>query len=349
MRPTRPGFTLIEVLMVLAIIAVLIGLLVPAIQRVREAASRASCANNLKQLGLALHTYEDANGCFPPGLVSSGANVCDAEASGFTYLLPFIEETNAQRLYDFNEPWYSRKNYEAVAVQIAVYFCPSNRDRGEMDLAPMATQWRTALPPVAATCDYAFCRGANGAVNRDWTRIPPAVRGVFQIHRPEEGRLGTRLAEVSDGLSAPWRWGMPPAAFTRCADLANTGPWITDPATGQAAVLDQSWAPPGLGDTTHPFYGSVLAVTAQYGLGPDPRDKPMNRKPGTPTVYSGGGRGDNRSGKDFISGFRSLHPGGCNFAFCDGSVRYVSEAIGSEVYRALSTCAGGESVGDGGY
>lgn len=349
MKTTRPGFTLVELLIVLAIIAILIALLVPAIQKVREAANRASCANNLKQLGLALHTYEDANGNFPPGLVSSGTNVSDAEAGGFTYVLPFIEEQNAQRLYDFDEPWYNAKNYRAVAVQVAVFLCPSNRDHGQMDLAPIGQLWHMALPPVAATCDYAFCRGANGAVNRDWTRIPQEVRGVFQIHQPERGRLGTRLADISDGLSVTMAMGDAAGGAYPVRDLSDMGALATDPATRGPAILDQSWGAAGLGDTSHPFYGSVLAVTAQYGLDPDPRDEPMNRKPATPTVYSGAGRGDNAGGRDFISGFRGLHPGGCNFVFCDGSVRFLAETIRADVYRALSTMAGGEDATDASY
>ncbi|HLJ94746.1 MAG TPA: DUF1559 domain-containing protein [Gemmataceae bacterium] len=345
----RRAFTLLELLVVIAIIAVLIGLLIPAVQKVREAASRVRCVNNLKQLGLALHNYHGTAGCFPPGMIASGSNMSDAEASGITYLLPYLEQDNTHRLYHFDEPWFQADNFEAVGIAVKVFYCPSNRDQGFIDLQQIAQEWQTPLPARVASCDYAFCRGANGAVHFDWTRIPPAVRGVFHIRPPGERGAGVRLRDISDGTSSTFAMGEAAGgnALFLVRDLTNPSQPVLESLTGQPVPVDQSWGAAGIGDAAHPFYGSVLAVTAQYGLPADPRDEPMNRRPTTPTVWGNDPRGDNRNGKDWISGFRSLHHGGCNFLFCDGSIRFVTQTIQPETYRALSTYAGGEIVSDG--
>jgi prepilin-type N-terminal cleavage/methylation domain-containing protein/prepilin-type processing-associated H-X9-DG protein len=351
MHRARSGFTLVELLVVIAIVAVLVGLLLPAVQKVREAASRLKCENNLKQLGLALHNYHDTLLTLPPGLITSDTNVSDAVATGYTLILPFLEQQNVRKIYDFDQPWWQPVNYQAVGTGVPLFFCPSNRSQGFIDLTVAAAEYSTPLPPVAASCDYAFCRGANGALNSDWERIPLQVRGVFNVRPLDTPGAGLRLTDITDGTSNTFAMGEAaggsPLFLVR--DLNNPTQPAIEVLTGRPLPIDQSWGAAGVGDTSHPWYGSVFAVTAQYGLDPDPRDEPMNRAPTTPAVFSDDPRGDNAAGKDYISGFRSRHTGGCNFLYCDGSVHFVTEGVAPFVYRSLSTYAGNEVLPGGDY
>jgi prepilin-type N-terminal cleavage/methylation domain-containing protein/prepilin-type processing-associated H-X9-DG protein len=346
LRRGRPGFTLIELLVVIAIIGVLVSLLLPAVQQVRAAAARIQCGNNLHQFGIALHNYVTVQKSFPPAMVSASSSVADAESTGFTSLLPFLEQDNTYRIYTFDEPWYNTANYQAVGTQVALFYCPANRTGGGLDLTAISAEWNTPLPPFAAGCDYAFCRGSNGAVTNTPSRLPGGTRGAFNI--VAQIGPGVRLSDIQDGTSTTFALGDAAGGnlLYLARDLNNPNQAAIDPLTGGPVPLEQSWGAASVGDTSHPWYGSVMAVTAQYGLLPNPSDEPMNRRPTTPTVCSGGSHGDNSTGTDFISGFRSLHTGGCNFLFCDGSVRFISQAIDPATYRALSTIAGGEVVND---
>jgi len=339
----RKAFTLVEILVVIAIIAILVGLLLSSSQKVRGAAARVACANNMKQLGIALQGYHGAHGCFPPGMISSVDNTCDAEATGFTLLLPHIEQDNAQALYHFDEPWFNPPNYVAVGLEIKLFYCPANRTKGTMDLAPIAARWNCPLPPKAGCVDYAFSKGANASLTRRTDRIPLVIQGVFQVATADTVTQGVKIAMIRDGTSSTFALGEAAGGnpFYKVRDPKNPKQAAIDGNSGKVAIPDQSWSAAGVEEPAHPWYASVFAVTAQYGLAPDPRDEPMNNRLVAPSIY-GGDPGGNSSGRDWVSGFRSMHPLGCHFTMCDGSVRFIRQTIQPDVYRALSTFSGNE-------
>ena len=127
------GFTLTELLVVIAVIAILIGLLLPAVQQTREAAHRVQCLNNLKQIGLAIHNYEGSNGCFPPGYLSApGVGFCDPQTGDcgpgwgwLTALLPGVEQGNLYDSLNINMPCWDLTNTTSVRFSPRVFLCPS--------------------------------------------------------------------------------------------------------------------------------------------------------------------------------------------------------------------------------
>lgn len=352
MRTFRRAFTLIELLVVIAIIGILIGLLLPAVQKVREAAKRLKCENNLKQCGIALHNYHDVYSKFCPGfrVGANGDMTHQGEATGFTYLLPFLEQQSVSRLYDQTQGWYWYTNQKAVAMPVSVFMCPSNPAPPVLDLTPWAgaiAGWSGNGTWVSACGinDYAFSRGTCGTMNPNWTKIPLARRGVFNIEWvPTTGGqpmypAGVPIKDIIDGTSTTIAMG----------DAAYGSPLFAT-ATGERLI--QSWSAANTGCDTagyagytgtgsSGFYGSVFAVTANQ------TPVPMNQSPATPTQSSGcnavsSDPGDGSGNRDKISGFRSLHPGGCNFLFCDGSVQFIASSINITTYQALSTYSGGE-------
>jgi prepilin-type processing-associated H-X9-DG protein/prepilin-type N-terminal cleavage/methylation domain-containing protein len=342
----RIAFTLIELLVVIAIIAVVIGLLLPAIQKVREAANRAACTNNLKQMGIALHHHHDTLGSFPSGIVTDGGDdLQEGSYSGFVPLLQFLERDDYLRRWDPNRLWYEQPIFDIVSTQVKLYFCPSNRTQGVIDMQFLVPRAGQPLPNLAA-CDYLLCKGANSALCRI-TQVPPGGRGVFDVN------TRTRLTDIGDGTSHTFAIGEGAGNHPRFG-IRHYYPDTTparDLFPGQPDRIDQSWSS---GPTATQrlrslglLLGSTLGVTAQRGGHVPPFDEPMNHPLALPSLdYNNGctNSGTAVGGYDTIAGFRSVHPDGCNFLFCDGSVRFVRQTVLPATYRALSTMAGGEVV-----
>src|SRR6516164_8885455 len=121
---TRPGFTLIELLVVIAIIGVLLALMLPAVQKVREAANRMACSNNLKQIALAVHHYHDTYQKFPPLRVSN------QHATWFVLIMPFLEQENISKHWNFSIP-YVQQDRAYLTLQVKTYYCPSRRSASD--------------------------------------------------------------------------------------------------------------------------------------------------------------------------------------------------------------------------
>ena len=188
----RPlGFTLIELLVVIAIIAILIGLLLPAVQKVREAAARMSCSNNLKQIGLGLHNYESTFGKLPPGYTSGTATV-DGDNLGpgwgwATYLLPYIEQENLYRQINLNLDIIHSSNSVARTTVLRAYRCPSD--------APKADKFDVVSDTGGVLCQLAFANYVGCGGTYEVSGFPDTNTGIAMRN------FGYRLTDVKDGTS----------------------------------------------------------------------------------------------------------------------------------------------------
>jgi prepilin-type N-terminal cleavage/methylation domain-containing protein/prepilin-type processing-associated H-X9-DG protein len=357
----RSGFTLIELLVVIAIIAILIGLLLPAVQKVREAASRLKCQNNLKQMVLAAHNYESSYGYLPPqrGTVLINNVVYSNDASPQALMLPYIEQANKYNQFNFNyKTWNDTDvvtgvwtpgptglgiNLAARIQDIPIYLCPSD---------PSPTQ-RGAYQQNTANLTYPEGRlnylGCLGTTSQFVTTTQGA--GIFCSGSFSSAAIlqGTRLVAITDGTSNT-------AMFAEVMRTTDSWPHVSGVRTNTVIILDSSVAGGPDNDgrnipscaTGNPWNSSISYTGLQFDRDLWGTTFYTHTLPPNWNRQVNSGTQRYNCGDTAIVHFHvaasSYHSFGVNVGMADGSVRFVSDSIDFATWQALGSRAGGEAI-----
>jgi prepilin-type N-terminal cleavage/methylation domain-containing protein/prepilin-type processing-associated H-X9-DG protein len=342
-KRSREAFTLIELLVVIAIIAILIGLLLPAVQKVREAANRAKCQNNLKQVALAAHNYNSAMGYLPQGTGNTPSGASSAP-SLLTIILPYVEQANIYNQFNFSDDVNNNSaNALARTSQVPIYLCPSDYSTASQ-IDPGGT---TGLP-----CGKANYRG-NFGTTADSQSVDLNHVGIFNTGVPIGGVPPTKVSIplILDGTSNTAMFSETTRSITNPS--AN---WHDPTMIYLLPTTDAGW------NIYTPMYGpsfnetSTLALIqgntyhcnswdygptngiSYRGLEYDRGLPEMNQYTHTvPPNYFGYDCGDDSSYTMAHIAARSYHTGGVNVAFADGSVRFIPNSIDFSSWQAFGT------------